>query len=137
MIGLVIVAHENLGESLIRCVTHVLGSRPPNVESLTIGSHDEAFNLLPQAKKLIASVDRGEGVLVLTDIYGATPANLACKLMVPGRVDVVTGVSLPMLVRALTYREKSLATMVSKAVSGGRDGVLHVERSSLHATARS
>ena len=105
--------------------------------SLKIGSHDEAFSLLPQAKKLVASLDQGEGVLVLTDIYGATPANLACKLIVAGRVEVVTGVSLPMLVRALTYRERSLATMASKAVSGGRDGVLHVELSPLHATARS
>jgi PTS system mannose-specific IIA component len=137
MIGLVIIAHENLGESLIRCVTHVLGSRPPSVESLNIGSHDEAFNLLPQAKRLVASLDQGEGVLVLTDIYGATPANLACKLIDAGHVEVVTGVSLPMLVRALTYRERTLATMVSKAVSGGRDGVLHVELSPLHATARS
>ena len=136
MIGVVIVAHENLGESLIRCVTHVLGSRPPGIESLTIGSHDEAFSLLPQARKLVATLDQGEGVLVLTDIYGATPANLACKLIVAGKVEVVTGVSLPMLVRALTYRERGLATMVSKAVSGGRDGVLHVELSPLHATAR-
>ena len=137
MIGLVIIAHENLGDALIRCVTHVLGGRPPKVESLTIGSHDEAFGLLPQAKKLVASVDQGEGVLILSDIYGATPCNLACKLIVPGRVEVVTGVSLPMLVRAFTYRDKGLATMVSKAVSGGRDGVLHVELSPLHATARS
>ena len=137
MIGLVIVAHENLGESLIRCVTHVLGSRQPGLESLNIGSHDAAFSLLPKAKKLVESLDEGEGVLVLTDIYGATPANLACKLLMPGRVEVVTGVSLPMLIRALTYREKTLATMVSKAVSGGRDGVLHVELSPLHATARS
>src|SRR3954469_8462886 len=103
MIGVAIIAHENLGESLIRCVTHVLGSRPPNLESFRIGSHDEAFSLLPQAKKLVAPRDRGEGVLIRTDIYGATPANLACKLLVPGRSEVVTGVSLPMLVRALTY----------------------------------
>ena len=137
MIGVVIIAHENLGESLIRCVTHVLGGRPPLFETLTIESHDEAFNLLPQARKLVASVDQGEGVLLLTDIYGATPANLACKLIVPGHVEVVTGISLPMLVRAFTYRDKGLAMMVSKAASGGRDGVLHVELSPLHATTRS
>lgn len=137
MIGLVIIAHENLGDSLIGCATHVLGSRPPNLETLKIGSHDAAFSLLPEARRLVASLDQGEGCLVLTDIYGATPANLACKLIVAGKVEVVAGVSLPMLIRALTYREKSLATMVSKAVSGGRDGVLHVELSPLHATARS
>lgn len=137
MIGVLIIAHENLGDALIRCVTHVLGSRPAQFESLTIGSHDEAFNLLPQARKLVAKLDAGEGVLILSDIYGATPCNLACKLIVPGKVEVVTGVSLPMVVRAFTYRDKGLPIMVSKAVSGGRDGVLHVEPSPLHAATRS
>lgn len=137
MIGAFIIAHENLGDSLIRCVTHVLGGRPPRFESLTIGSHDDAFNLLPQARTMLAALDDGEGVLILSDIYGATPCNLACKLIVPGRVEVVTGISLPMLVRAFTYRDKGLSMMASKAVSGGRDGVLHVEPSPLHATARS
>jgi PTS system mannose-specific IIA component len=136
MIGVVVIAHESLGDALIRCVTHVLGSRPAKFESLTVGSHDDAWNLLPQARKLIASLDDGEGVLILSDIYGATPCNLACKLIVPGRVEVVTGVSLPMVVRAFTYRDKGLSTMISKAVSGGRDGVLHVEPSPLHATTR-
>ena len=137
MIGVVIIAHENLGGALIRCVTHVLGSRPAKLESLTIHSHDDAFSLLPQARKLVASLDDGEGVLVVSDIYGGTPCNLACKLIVPGRVEVVTGVSLPMLVRALTYRDKGLSVMASKAVSGGRDGVLLVEPSPLHAKPRS
>ncbi len=136
MIGVVIIAHANLGDALIRCVSHVLGSRPPKFESLTIGKHDDAFSLLPQARELIASLDDGEGVLILSDIYGATPCNLACKLIVPGRVEIVTGVSLPMLVRAFTYRDKGLPTMTSKALSGGRDGVLHVEPSPLHATTR-
>lgn len=136
MIGVFIIAHENLGDSLIRCVTHVLGGRPPRFESLTIGSHDDAFSLLPQARKMVAALDDGEGVLILSDIYGATPCNLACKLIVPGKVEVVTGISLPMLVRAFTYRDKGLSMMASKAVSGGRDGVLHVEPSPLHATAR-
>ena len=136
MIGVLIIAHKNLGDTLIGCVTHVLGSRPAKFESLTIGSHDEAFKLLPQAKALVASLDDGDGVLVLSDIYGATPCNLACKLIVPGRVEVVTGVSLPMLVRAFTYRDRGLSTMISKAVSGGRDGVLHVEPSPFHATTR-
>jgi len=137
MIGVVIIAHETLGDALIRCVTHVLGSRPAKLESLSVGSHDDTFNLLPQARQLIASLDDGDGVLVLSDIYGGTPCNLACKMIVQDRVEVVTGVSLPMLVRALTYRDKGLAMMASKAVSGGRDGVLHVEPSPLHATTRS
>jgi len=126
MIGVAIIAHEDLGDALIRCVTHVLGARPARLESFSVGSHDDAFNLLPQARQLIASLNDGEGVLIVSDIYGATPCNLACKLIVPGQVEVVAGVSLPMLVRAFTYRDKGLPMMISKAISGGRDGVLHV-----------
>ena len=137
MIGVAIIAHENLGEALLRCVTHVLGARPAKFESFDFGSHDEAFNMLPQAKRLIAALDDGEGVLIVSDIYGATPCNLACKLITPGRVEVVAGVNLPMLVRAFTYRDRGLATMVSKAVSGGRYGVLHVELRPVHAATRS
>lgn len=136
MIGVAIIAHENLGEALVRCVTHVLGTRPPKFEYFPVGSRDDAFNLLPQARRLIATLDDGEGVLIVSDIYGATPCNLATKLVVPGRVEVVAGVNLPMLVRAFTYRDRGLSTMVSKAVSGGRDGVVHVELSPIHAATR-
>ena len=72
-------------------------------------------------------MDSGEGVLILTDMWGATPSNVAVKLLLPGRVEGVTGVSLPMLLRAITYRNKDLETLVTKAVSGGRDGVIHME----------
>jgi PTS system ascorbate-specific IIA component len=136
MIGVLIIAHEDLGPSLIRCVTHVLGGRPPRFEAVAVESHDDAFNLLPHAKKLVATLDDGEGVLIVSDIFGATPCNLAIKLIERGRVEVVAGVSLPMLVRAFTYRDRGLPMMVSKAVSGGRDGVLHVEPSPIHATSR-
>ena len=71
-------------------------------------------------------LDEGGGVLVLTDIYGATPGNIALKLLVPGRVEGISGVNLPMLVRALTYREQGLALTVEKALSGGTEGVIHM-----------
>ena len=69
-------------------------------------------------------VDSGRGVLLLTDIFGATPANVALKLLQPGRVEGVSGVNLPMLLRALTYRDKDMETLVTKTVAGGRDGVM-------------
>ena len=72
-------------------------------------------------------------MLVLADIYGATPGNIALKLLVPGRVDGIAGVNLPMLIRALTYREQPLAAVVDKAISGGREGVVHLGASEAHA----
>jgi len=66
-------------------------------------------------------------VLVLTDIYGASPANLATKLLQPGRVEAVAGVNLPMVLRTLTYRDRDMETLIARAVSGGCDGVVHMD----------
>jgi PTS system ascorbate-specific IIA component len=63
-------------------------------------------------------------VLLLTDVFGATPSNIALKLLEPGRIEAVAGVNLPMLLRTLTYRDKDMETLVARAVSGGRDGVM-------------
>jgi len=90
--------------------------------------HDDPEAMFALAQGLVRELDAGEGALVLTDIYGATPGNIALRLLEPGRVEGVSGVNLPMLVRALTYRDKGLALMVEKALSGGTEGVLHMTR---------
>jgi mannose PTS system EIIA component len=136
MVGILIVAHGTLGESLIHCASHVLGSRPMHLMQIGVTVHDDPQQLLPQAIKLVKQLDHGDGVLVLTDLFGATPANLAVKLLVAGRVEGVAGVNLPMLVRALTYRNEPLRVVVSKAISGGVEGVLHMPAGTLgHAAA--
>ena len=136
MIGILIVAHDKLGESLVGAVTHVLGGRPPQFESLGVAATDDPFALLPKARELVKSLDSGDGVLIFSDIFGATPCNLVGKLLVPGRVKGIAGVNLPMLVRAFTYRVKGMDTMIKKAISGGCDGVLHVEGDSVYAATR-
>ena len=100
-----------------------------------IGINDP-LNLLPTARERVRALDTGEGVLVFSDIYGATPCNLAAKLLVPGRVEIIAGVNLPMLVRAFTYRMKGMDTLITKAISGGCDGVLHIEIDPVYAAAR-
>jgi PTS system mannose-specific IIA component len=71
-------------------------------------------------------------VLILTDMYGGSPSNVSAKLVVPGKVEAVAGVNLPMLIRAMTYREKSLDIMITKAISGGCEGVMRVPAFILH-----
>jgi len=124
MIGILLITHGSYGETLVQNVCHVLNRRPPQIAQFGVAAQDDPLDVLPQARRLLEAVDAGEGVLVLTDIFGATPANLALKLLVPGRIEGVAGVNLPMLLRALTYREKGMTTMLQKAISGGRDGVL-------------
>jgi PTS system ascorbate-specific IIA component len=127
MIGIFLVTHGSLGESLIQCACHVLNKRPPLLAQLGVSAQDDPLDILPAARRWIELVDGGRGVLVLTDVFGATPSNIAMKLLEPGRYEVIAGVNLPMLLRALTYREKDMQTLVSKALLGGRDGILHVK----------
>ena len=126
MIGILLITHGSLGESLIQCACHVLDKRPAQIAQLGVSSHDDPVDLAPLAERLVAWVDEGDGVVVLTDILGATPTDMAAKLAEPGRVEVVAGVNLPMLLRALTYRDKDMDTLLARALSGGRDGVTHV-----------
>ena len=82
--------------------------------------------LLPLARQMLHLVDDGDGVLLLSDLFGATPSNLALKLLEPGRVEGLTGVNLPMLLRALNYRDKGMSTLLVRARDGGRDGILNM-----------
>jgi len=126
MIGILIIAHGTLGESLIHCASHVLNKRPVRLRQVGITAQDDPLQLLPQARKLVKELDEGDGVLILSDMYGGSPANIAAKLLIPGKVEGVAGVNLPMLIRVLNYRDRPLATIVAKAVSGGCDGVVRI-----------
>ena len=130
MIGILIVSHGAFGESLIHSASHVLGKRPLRVRQVGVTVHDDPAAILPQALDLVRQLDEGDGVLVLTDIYGATPGNIALKLLQPGCVEGISGVNLPMLIRALTYRDQGLVVVVEKALSGGTEGVVHMTRDS-------
>ena len=125
MIGILIIAHGGLGESLIHCVSHVLGKQPPQLAYFAVGTDDDPSDLLPHAQQVVSTLNTGSGVLILSDIYGASPCNLVTKLLAPGKVEGVAGVNLPMLVRVLNYRDKSIKVCLEKAVTGGRDGVVH------------
>jgi PTS system ascorbate-specific IIA component len=132
MIGILLITHGTLGESLIQTAIHVINKRPARLKQLGVTAQDDPLLLLPQARALVKELDEGDGVLILTDMYGGSPSNITSKLLIPGKVEGVAGVSLPMLVRALTYREKSLEVMVTKAISGGCEGVTRVPSFALH-----
>jgi PTS system ascorbate-specific IIA component len=127
MIGILIVSHGTFGESLIHSASHVLGKRPLFLRQLGVTVHDDPDAILPVAEDLIRFLDQGQGVLVLTDIYGATPSNIASRLLAAGRVEGIAGVNLPMLIRALTYRDEPLAEVLEKSLTGAVEGVLRMQ----------
>lgn len=134
MIGILIIAHDTLPRSLVQTVKHVLGTHPPLFDALSVSARDDPLDLVPEARRRVEALDAGSGVLVVSDLYGASPCNLAVKLLDPPRIEGVAGASLPMLIRALTYRDKDMQTLVRKALSGARDGAMHLEP--IHAAAR-
>jgi len=108
MIGILIVSHGTFGEALMHSASHVLGKRPQQVRQMGVALHDDPDKILPQARELLRQLDSGEGVLILTDMLGATPSNIATRLLEPGKVD------------------EPLAAVVDKAMSGGHEGVVHL-----------
>lgn len=126
MIGILLITHGSFGEALVQNACHVLNKRPAQLNQLGVAAQDDPLDLLPLAREMLRLVDNGRGVLVLTDIFGATPANLATKLLEPGRIEGLTGVNLPMLLRALTYRDKGMEILLTRARDGGRDGVFNM-----------
>ena len=126
MIGILLITHGSYGEALLQNACHVLNKRPPLLNQLGMSAQDDPLDMLPLARQMLQLVDGGSGVLLLTDVYGASPANLALKLLEPGRIEGLTGANLPMLLRALTYRDKDLQTVLIRARDGGRDGILNL-----------
>jgi mannose PTS system EIIA component len=126
MVGILLVSHGAFGESLIHCASHVLGKRPLYLRQVGVTVHDDPDAILPVAEDLIRFLDQGAGVIVMTDIFGATPSNIAMRLLKPGKVEGIAGVNLPMLIRALTYRDEGLEVVIQKALSGGSEGVMRM-----------
>jgi PTS system ascorbate-specific IIA component len=130
VIGIVLIAHAPLASALAASAAHVYTCAPDVAESqvqvFDVPADTDVAEATAHARRLVAAADSGSGVLVLTDVFGATPGNVAAQLAEAGRVAVVAGVNLPMLLRALCYREGRLAETVDKALAGGTQGVIQV-----------
>jgi mannose PTS system EIIA component len=128
MIGVLIVSHGEIGTALLHSASQILGGEPSQAATLSVWRQDDPDDLVLRARELIEGIDAGDGVLVLTDIFGATPGNVVSRLLQDGHVEGVSGVSLPMLLRVLTSRDGSLPAAVQRAKSGGADGVVHMNQ---------
>jgi len=131
LVGILIVAHNGLGDSLVDCVRHVMGSVPSHVKVLSVLASDDPQQKEAEGRKLVEQLDSGKGVLILCDVFGATPSNIAQRLHQPGRVEGVAGVNLPMLLRVVVCcRDKPLAEMAQRALDGGRECIVSMNSES-------
>lgn len=126
MIGILIISHEQLGTSLIDCIIHILGERPPLLVNHIVSSAEDPDSGSVRLQATLKQLDQGNGVLILTDIFGATPANIACKLIRSGQIECLAGLNLPMLLRAVQYRHQPLPQLIDKVLAGGRESIFQI-----------
>jgi len=125
-VGILLISHSGIGSALVAAASTMLRNLPLQVEAFEVPFDGDPDHLLPLASSALRRVDGGDGVLVLTDLYGATPSNLAAKLARIGTpVRRVSGLSLPMLLRVLNYPELTIDALPAVAAAGARNGVLH------------
>ncbi|MFM8547743.1 MAG: PTS sugar transporter subunit IIA, partial [Betaproteobacteria bacterium] len=112
MIGILLVSHEPLGTALLNCTRHIFGRLPVQLAALDVIPDEDPQAALQAARELLARINDGTGALGLTDVYGATPSRIAVQLAAAGRVAVVAGVNLPLLIKALSHRREPLTALV-------------------------
>lgn len=127
MIGILLLTHAPLGQAFIEAATHVFRTRPERLEAIDVTADQDTGEVRRIATEALARLNDGSGVLVITDVMGGTPSNCTQPLCAPGQVEVIAGISLPMLLRALTYRNDTLDVVVEMALAGGQGGAVRVD----------
>ena len=121
-VGILLVTHSDIGKQLLLTATSVFGKNPFQVELLSVDNYDQPNDVKELAEKYVKFLDNGAGVLVLTDIIGTTPSNIACSIN-HDKIKIVAGLNLSMILNVFNYPEKSLDQLSIKALEGGIQGV--------------
>jgi len=124
-VSVLVISHDEIGNALVQAVTKTFEELPLPTTVVNVNSETDPEELLPKLKRLAKNIAQGQGILVLTDIFGATPSNIAQAIQEEEiNVKVVSGLNLPMLVRVMNYAELDLEQLAEKAISGGKEGVI-------------
>ena len=123
MIGILLVTHGEIGKSLIDCASHILDKHPVSVKSIAINSSKDLNYYSNIISQEIQNLEDGDGVLIMTDIYGATPCNLLKKFIKKNKVEVVTGINLPMLIKAISDRKDNLGFLTNDSIECAKKNI--------------
>jgi len=127
MIGVLVISHEPLATAMTHCTRHIFGRMPSQLAALDVIPDEDPARALEAARALVARINDGSGVIVMTDLFGATPSRIAAQLGEPGRVAVLSGLNLPLLVRALSRRKgRELGALVDDLMPAARDAIMQV-----------
>jgi mannose PTS system EIIA component len=126
MIGILIVTHGEIGRSFIDSSSHILGKSIDLLECIPIDPKTDVMEIQKLISNEIINFNQLSGVLIMTDIYGATPSNLLTKFIIPGEVEVITGLNLSMLIQAISHRKSKLPELVDVCIEYAKDGILKI-----------
>lgn len=121
--SILMITHDGLGQVLIDLSRAIVNPLPTKVEAMQVPFSSATEAMYQRAKKRCDEMEKAGGILILTDLYGSTPGNIATRLYAENRRHVVTGLNLPMLLRALNYCTDNVADLAARAVAGGCDGI--------------
>lgn len=122
-VGLLIICHDGIGPAILGTTSLMMDGCPLKAKVLTASRDSDPDEILDHAKEIIAEFDMEEGVLVLTDLFGSTPCNVARKLIPQNNIRIVSGLNLSMLIRVMNYPDLTLDELAEKAISGGQEGI--------------
>jgi len=128
-VGILIVSHNQIGAELINTARQMLSCCPLPTKVISIEMSHSPDQIRPQLDEELKAIDQGNGILILTDMFGSTPSNIACAVSDREDVCIVSGLNLPMLVRVLNYPSLNLKELEDKAISGGQEGIVRCHHS--------
>jgi len=131
-IGLLLVSHNQIGAELINTARQMLSCSPLPTKVISIKTSDCPEAITSELNKELEGLDQGNGILILTDMFGSTPSNIACSVSDRDDIRVISGLNLPMLIRVLNYPNLSLNELEIKALSGGQEGVARCHKSGIN-----
>jgi len=126
MIGILIVTHGDIGLSLLKSAAQILGKSFNNTNCISVESNHEIHTYKKTINSELLKLNSGKGVLIMSDMYGATPTNILKELVVANKIEVLTGINLPMLMQALTNRDSELKKLISDCLKCGKDSVINL-----------
>ncbi len=127
-VSLLLITHDEIGSALLHAVKNTLGQLPISTQVVSIDYKTDPEQIIPQLKQIVQHITHDHSLLILTDLFGSTPSNIAQALQDFSNIRVVAGLNLPMLIRIMNYPGLTLDELVEKALSGGRDGVCCCEK---------
>lgn len=123
-VGILLVSHNQIGTELINTARQMLSCSPLPTKVISISLNDNPDKIRQQLHAELKGLDQGNGILIMTDMFGSTPSNIACTVSERDDIRIISGLNLPMLIRVLNYPNLSLNELEQKAITGGQEGIV-------------